>query len=80
MTVSPMHSPSIIFGYKSVTAFHNNDAATVTAATVEPRGTSFGSIDANVVLAGGQALLLDLVKQLKNLLSLQTAVHSGGPW
>ena len=80
MNVSPMHSPNIIFGHKSGTAFRSNDAATAIVSTVEPRGTSFGSLDTDVVLAGGQTLLLGHFEQLKNLSSCQTAVHSGGPW
>ena len=76
----PRAPHAIIFGHKSVTAFRSKDAATAIVSTVKPRGAFFGSLDNDGVLAGGQGLLLGRFDHLKNLLSGQTAVHSGGPW
>ena len=79
MNVSPKRSPTIIFGHKSVTAFQSTDSNTALVSTVQPFGTPFGSLDNDVVEAGGHKLLCDRFEQLNNLTSLQTTVHSGGP-
>ena len=79
MNVSPMHSPSVIFGHKSVTAFRSTDSNTALVSTVQPVGHSFGSLDNDAVVAGGQNLLHHHFEQLKNPTLLQTAIHSGGP-
>ena len=80
MNVSPKRSPTIIFGHKSVTAFKSADSNTALVSTVQPFGEPFGSLDIDVGEAGGHKLLRDRFQQLNNLTSLQTTVHSGGPW
>ena len=80
MNVSPKCSPTIIFGHKSVTAFKSADSNTALVSTVQPFGEPFGSLDIDVGEAGGHKLLRDRFQQLNDLTSLQTTVHSGGPW
>jgi hypothetical protein len=67
MNPSPMQSPRIIFGYNYITAFRSNDVITAIVSTVKPRGASFGSLDNDVVLAGGQGLLRARYHHLKDL-------------
>ena len=73
------HSPAVIFGHDSVTAFHSNAAAFTSVSTVVSCVEYFGTLDVAVTMAEGHLLLMGRCEQLKVLLLGQNAVLSGIP-